>query len=199
MRSDNLYQLPEGLPVPVDDGACAHLPGMRVPSLSLTSTANREVNLASLPGRIIVYCYPRTGSPHADPPPGWDEVPGARGCTPQSCAFRDHYREIRAFGAEVFGLSTQNTDYQQEVVERLHLPFEILSDAGLKLTTALRLPTFTIAGMTLLRRLTLVLRDGVVEYVFYPVFPPDANADEVLRWLSVREGGSRTLRTDSIR
>jgi peroxiredoxin len=184
MRSDNLHQLPEGLPVPVDDGACAHLPGMRVPSVPLSSTANREVNLAALHGRTVVYCYPRTGSPDADPPAGWDDIPGARGCTPQSCAFRDHYREIRAFGADVFGLSTQDTDYQREVVERLHLPFEILSDADLRFTTALKLPTFTVAGMTLFRRLTLVLRDGVVEHVFYPVFPPDANADEVLRWLS---------------
>jgi peroxiredoxin len=183
MRSDNLHQLPADLPVPIDDGACRHLPGMLVPSLALASTAGRRVNLASLGGRTIVYCYPRTGQPDQDPPPGWDDVPGARGCTPEACAFRDHHSELRALGAEVFGLSTQDTTYQQEVVARLHLPFEILSDANFELTTALKLPTFTIAGMTLVRRLTLVIQDGRIEKVFYPVFPPDRHAEAVARWL----------------
>ncbi len=190
MRSDNLYQLPDGLRAPIDDGGCRHLPGMRVPSLALVSTSKRAINLVSLAGRTIVYCYPRTGLPHEDPPAGWDDIPGARGCTPQSCAFRDHHAELRAFGADVFGLSTQETDYQQEVVARLHLPFELLSDAKLELTQALRLPTFTVAGMTLVKRLTLVVRDGVIEKVFYPVFPPNKNAEDVIAWLS-GDGGSR--------
>ena len=138
-----------------------------------------------LPGRTLVYCYPRTGLPDQDPPAGWDDVPGARGCTPQACGFRDHYAELRALGADVYGLSTQDTGYQQEVVARLHLPFELLSDAALALTRALELPTFTIAGMTLVRRLTLMIRDGRIEHVFYPVFPPDTHAEEVAAWLSL--------------
>jgi peroxiredoxin len=184
MRSDNLYQLPDDLPVPIDDGACRHLPGMRLPSITLISTSLRDVNLSSLLGLTVVYCYPRTGLPDQDPPAGWDAVPGARGCTPESCGFRDHHAELRALGANVYGLSTQDTDYQQEVVARLHLPFELLSDATLAFTNALTLPTFTIAGMTLVRRLTLIVRDGRIEYVFYPVFPPDTHAEHVVAWLT---------------
>jgi peroxiredoxin len=183
-RSDNLYQLPVDLPVPIDDGAARHLPGLWIPSLVLRSTSGRKINLSELNSRTIVYCYPRTGRPDVDPPPGWNEIPGARGCTPQACAFRDHHSEVRALGAEVFGLSTQNSAYQQEAVARLHLPFELLSDEKFQLTDALQLPTFEIGGMRLLKRLTLVVRDGSVENVFYPVFPPDKHADEVLRWLS---------------
>jgi peroxiredoxin len=182
-RSDNLYEVPANLPVPVDDGACAHLTGIRLPSVRLASTAGRLVDLAALPGRSVVYCYPRTGRPDQEPPPGWNEIPGARGCTPQSCAFRDHQRELQALGAAVFGLSTQTTDYQREAVERLHLPFELLSDAELKFATALRIPTFTVEGMTLIKRTTLILTDGRIEKVFYPVFPPDKNAEEVRDWL----------------
>jgi peroxiredoxin len=185
-RSDNLYELPKGLPKPADDGGCRHLPGMRVPPLTLRSTGGREVNLAERLGRTIVYAYPRTGQPDVDPPAGWDEVPGARGCTPESCGFRDHYRELTSLGAGVFGLSTQDTAYQQEVVARLHLPFEILSDANFAFTTSLSLPTFTIGGMTLVRRLTLVINDALIEHVFYPVFPPDTHAEEVVDWLSKR-------------
>jgi peroxiredoxin len=185
VRSDNLYELPKGLPVPQDDGACRHLPGMRLPRLSLTSTRARAVDLSALSGRTVVYAYPRTGEPDKDPPPGWDAIPGARGCTPQSCAFRDHFEELRRAGAsEVFGLSTQDTGYQREVAERLHLPFGLLSDANLELTRALKLPTFEVAGMTLIKRLTLILNDGAVEHVFYPVFPPDRNAGDVLAWLA---------------
>ena len=183
-RSDNLYALPEGLPVPVDDGACDHLPGSMVPSVVLQSTAGRIVDLSSLTGRVIVYCYPRTGEPDRDPPAGWNEIPGARGCTPQSCAFRDIHHEYRKMGVRIFGLSTQDSDYQREAVRRLHLPFELLSDEDLELTRALRLPTFDVEGMTLIKRLTLVLRDGTIEKVFYPVFPPDANAGIVLEWLA---------------
>jgi peroxiredoxin len=182
-RTDNLYALPPDLPVPVDEGACAHLVGLPVPSIPLASTAGGTVDLAALPGRTVVYGYPRTGQPDQDPPPGWDAIPGARGCTPQSCAFRDHHAELQALGACVFGLSTQDTPYQQEAVARLHLPFPLLSDADLVFTHALRLPTFTVAGMTLLKRLTLILRDGTIEHVFYPVFPPDQNAAEVIAWL----------------
>ena len=182
-RQDNLYELPKDLPIPLDDGACDHLPGMQLPSVPLISTADRTVDLAKLSGRTVVYCYPRTGTPGEDPPQGWNEIPGARGCTPQSCAFRDHYQELRALGAEVFGLSTQDTDYQKEAVERLHLPFPLLSDQRLLFTKALNLPIFEVESMTLLRRLTLVLNDGFVEHVFYPVFPPDKNADEVIDWL----------------
>ena len=185
MRTDNVYELPPNLPVPQDDGACRHLAGMRLPQLALPATDGRGVDLSALTGRTIVYAYPRTGQPDRDPLPGWDAIPGARGCTPQSCAFRDHFEDLkRAGAAQVFGLSTQDSDYQREVVARLHLPFEILSDKKLELTRALKLPTFDIAGMTLIKRLTLVVRDGLIEHVFYPVFPSDRNAGDVLAWLS---------------
>ncbi len=181
-RADDLHVLPKDLPIPIDDGACDHLPGLRVPSAPLPSTAGGLVDLARLAGRTVVYCYLRTGKPDEDPPPGWNAIPGARGCTPQSCAFRDHHEELRALGAHVFGLSTQDTEYQREAVGRLNLPFALLSDARLELAGALRLPTFQVAGMTLIKRLTLVVADGVVEKVFYPVFPPDAGA--VIAWLA---------------
>lgn len=180
--------LPPDLPVPIDDGAADHLRGLRLPSVPLPSTDGRPVDLARLPGRSIVYAYPRTGRP-GEPSltPDWDLIPGARGCTPETCGFRDHHAELLATGAAaVFGLSTQSTDDQRELVERLQLPFAILSDADLRLADALRLPTFTAAGHRLLRRLTLVIRDGTVEHVFYPVFPPDTHATEVLRWLEGR-------------
>jgi len=183
-RTDNIYELPKDLPVPVDDGACDHLAGMRIPSVTLRSTQSRLVDLAALRGRTVLYCYPRTGRLDQEPPQGWNEIPGARGCTPQSCAFRDHHRELQSLGAQVFGMSTQSTADQKEAAERLHLPFELLSDSELKFATALRLPTFQVASMTLLKRLTLILRDGKIEKVFYPVFPPDKNAAEVIDWLS---------------
>lgn len=184
-RSDNLYELPENLPVPVDDGACDHLKGMSLPSVPLRSTAGRLVDLSRLAGRAVVYCYPRTGRPDRDPPGGWNDIPGARGCTPQSCAFRDRYRELRDFGAQVFGLSTQDTDYQREAVQRLHLPFELLSDERLAFAKALRLPTFEVESMVLIKRLSLVICNGRIEKVFYPVFPPNENAKEVMNWLSL--------------
>ena len=183
-RTDNIYQLPPDLPVPVDDGAADHLPGRTLPRVPLASTAGGTVDLAALPGRTVVYAYPRTGQPDREPPPDWNLIPGARGCTPQSCAFRDHYQELRDLGVSaVFGLSTQDTAYQQEVVARLHLPFALLSDEQLAFAQALRLPTFTFDGATLLKRLTLVLRDGQIEHVFYPVFPPDQSAGTVITWL----------------
>jgi peroxiredoxin len=182
----NLHRLPDDLPVPTDDGACAHLVGMTFPALALPATSGETITLALLPGRTVVYCYPRTGQPGAEVPASWDAIPGARGCTPQSCAFRDHYAALRALGAAVYGFSTQTTEYQREAVERLHLPFPLLSDAPLALTTALRLPTFVFDGETLVKRVTLILRDGQIEHVFYPVFPPDANAAEVVRWLEAQ-------------
>jgi len=184
MRSDNLYELPKDLPVPQDDGACDHLTGLELPQIALPSTAGRKVDLSRLRGRTIVYCYPRTGRPDQEVPPGWDAIPGARGCTPQSCAFRDHLEELKRAGvAQVYGLSTQDTEYQREAAERLHLPFELLSDEKLAFARALKLPTFEVAGMRLIKRLTLIARGGVIEKVFYPVFPPDRNAGDVLAWL----------------
>jgi peroxiredoxin len=183
-RTDNIYELPHDLPVPLDDGACNHLTGMPLPSVPLASTAGRVVDLASFGGRTVVYGYPRTGRPDQDPPTGWNAIPGARGCMPQSCGFLDHFQDLQRLGVQVFGLSTQDTDYQREVVERLHLPFELLSDAELTFAHVLRLPTFEVEGMTLIKRLTLIIADGRIEKVFYPVFPPDENAAEVIAWLA---------------
>ena len=176
--------LPPGIPVPQDDGAARHLTGMKLPDLALPATRGGAINLALLAGRTVLYIYPRTGVPGVDLPPGWDDIPGARGCTPQSCGFRDHFAELKALGvSHLFGLSTQDTDYQREAVERLHLPFAILSDAKLAFARALNLPTFSVAGMTLLKRMALVIDDGVIDKVFYPVFPPDQNAADVVAWL----------------
>ena len=184
-RRDNLYELPKNLPVPQDDGACAHLAGMRLPSVGLASTRGRLVDLSKHGGTTVLYIYPRTGRPDREMPAGWNEIPGARGCTPQSCAFRDHFQELkRAGAAQVFGLSTQDTAYQREAVERLHLPFELLSDEKLALARALKLPTFEVDGMKLIKRITLIAREGTIVKVFYPVFPPDRNAGDVLDWLT---------------
>ena len=172
------------LPVPVDDGAARHLPGRAIPEVTLPATEGSAVSLGSLGGRTVVYSYPLTGRPGAPLPEGWDEIPGARGCTPQNCAFRDHHAELLAAGADrVFGLSTQDPSYQREAAERLHLPFPLLSDAALRLTTALRLPVMLVDGATLLKRMAPIIDDGVITHVFYPVFPPDRNAPEVLAWL----------------
>jgi peroxiredoxin len=179
----DLASLPAGLPLPEDDGACDHLAGMSVPAIALRSTAGRSVILAELSGRTVVYAYPRTGVPGEPGIEGWEQIPGARGCTPQSCAFRDHHQELSELGAGVFGLSSQTTTFQQEAVHRLHLPFELLSDQHLRFAEALRLPTFEVAGMTLIKRLTLILQAGRIEHVFYPVFPPDRNAQDVINWL----------------
>src|SRR5262245_8901967 len=177
----NPYVLPPDLPRPVDDGACNHLVGMAMPNITLPSTAERDVDLNALPPRCtVIYCYPRTGRPGEQMPAGWDEIPGARGCTPQSCSFRDHHRELADLGVGVFGLSTQSTPEQREVAERLHLPFELLSDAELRFASALLLPTFEAGGTTLIKLLTLAVRDGGVEHVVYAVFPPDASAHQVL-------------------
>jgi peroxiredoxin len=176
--------LPPDIPVPQDDGGARHLPGMKLPDLALPATSGGAVNLARLAGRTVLYLYPRTGVPGVDLPPGWNDIPGARGCTPQSCGFRDHFAELKGLGvSHLFGLSTQDTDYQREAAERLHLPFAILSDAGLAFTRAMKLPTFIVAGMTLLKRMALVVDDGIIGKAFYPVFPPDQNAAEVVAWL----------------
>ncbi|MEP9353023.1 peroxiredoxin [Xanthobacter sp. KR7-65] len=173
--------LPDNLPAPEDDGLASHLPGLELPIIGLPATDGRHVDLSSLSGLTVVYAYPRTGVPGRAMPEGWDQIPGARGCTPQSCAFRDHYADLKAAGVEhVFGLSLQDTDYQREVAERLHLPFPLLSDHRHALTNALRLPTFTVEGAVLLKRITLVIEEGAISHVFYPVFPPDRNAADVL-------------------
>ncbi|MEO1521306.1 MAG: peroxiredoxin [Cyanobacteria bacterium J06633_2] len=178
-----LEKLPGALPIPVDDGACDHLLSKPLPSIALPSTNGREIKLALISGRVVVYCYPMTGRPDIPLPDGWDEIPGARGCTPQSCAFRDHHQELGELKTQVFGLSTQSTEYQREAVERLHLPFELLSDHDLKFCSQLRLPIFEVAGEKLIKRVTLIAEAGKIVKVFYPVFPPDTNADEVMEWL----------------
>lgn len=194
-----LQDLPEGLPVPQDDGACNHLAGMTVPDVSLVATSGQTVSVADLAKkRTVLYIYPMTGRPDRNLPSDWDEIPGARGCTPQSCSFRDHYQELKDLGADVYGLSTQPSSYQQEVKTRLHLPFELLSDVDLNLVKTLRLPTFQVEVLesispdinaVLIKRITLVLSNGRVEKVFYPVFPPDKSAEQVLGYLRSQNQG----------
>lgn len=179
------------IPAPVDDGGARHLAGSEVPDVTLAATDGSAVSLARLAGRTVVFAYPRTGRPgQIGLVDDWDQIPGARGCTPQSCAFRDLHGELRAAGAaHVLGLSTQDTAYQREAVERLHLPFALLSDDQLALTRALRLPTMQVAGQTLIRRLAMVIDDGRITMVLYPVFPPDRNAGDVLAWLQANRRG----------
>jgi peroxiredoxin len=178
------FPLPPDLPKPVDDGAAEHLIGMPIPPISLRSTGDRIVELGRLSApRTVIYCYPMTGVPGKPLPEGWDLIPGARGCTPQTCGFRDHYQDLKDRKAEVFGLSTQTTEYQQEMANRLHLPFEVLSDSEFRLSNALRLPTFEVDGVRLLKRLTMIVRGSKIEHVFYPVFPPNESADQVIHWL----------------
>jgi len=178
------FPLPAGLPTPTDDGAAEHLIGASIPHISLPSTRGRVVDLGSLSAqRTVIYCYPMTGVPGKPLPEGWDLIPGARGCTPQTCGFRDHYQELKDLKAEVFGLSTQTTRYQQEMANRLHLPFEVLSDSEFKFCDALRLPTFEVEGVRLVKRLTMIVRGSRIEHIFYPVFPPNESADQVINWL----------------
>jgi peroxiredoxin len=180
----NALELPVDLPVPQDDGACDHLLGAAIPELWLASTSGHPINLTELGGRTVIYCYPRTGEPDQAVPDGWDAIPGARGCTPQSRGFRDHFQELSGAGAShLFGLSTQDSDYQSEVVQRLELPFPLLSDSELNLVRALRLPTFQFNSKTLIKRLTLIIDDVRITKVFYPVFPPDKSAEQTLEWL----------------
>jgi len=186
MNQKNLLEVDwSKIPAPTDDGAAKHLAGKRVPSLSLLATDDTAVDLSMLTGRTVVFAYPRTGEPgKISLVDDWDMIPGARGCTPQTCSFRDLYAELKAAGAKhVFGLSTQDNVYQTEMESRLHLPFPVLSDEKLALSRALKLPTMQVAGLTLIKRLALIVDDGVITHVFYPVFPPDRNAGDVLAWL----------------
>ena len=182
----NASDLPTALPVPKDDGACDHLPGSTLPAISLRSTSGRLVNLAEITPPTVFFFYPRNAQPHETIPEEWNLIPGARGCTPHSCGFRDLHAEFKALGFQVFGLSTQDTEYQKELVQRVHLPFEILSDADFKLVAALRLPVFDYHGVRLVKRMAWIVEGGKIVKVFYPVFPPDKNADEVLTWIKSR-------------
>ena len=182
----NLNQLPADLPIPQDDGAANHLVGMRLPKILLLATTGKELSLGEIKGRLVIYCYPMTGQPNVALPEGWDQIPGARGCTPQSCSFRDRYQEIQLLGAEVVGLSVQSTAYQQEMADRLHLPFPVVSDVDYQLQRALQLPTFVVARMTLLKRITLIANDGVIEAVHYPIFPSDSDPAWVINYLKLR-------------
>lgn len=176
-------KLPDNLPVPENDGACSHLLGMMLPSVGLPSTDGSIVNLATVAGYVVIYCYPMTGRPGQALPDGWDQIPGARGCTPQSCSFRDHYQELKELGSTVFGLSVQSTDYQKEAVTRLHLPFMLLSDEAMVFVNALSLPTFEVDGKKLIRRITMIANEGRIIKIFYPVFPPDKNPNQIIDWL----------------
>lgn len=182
-RMENPIELPKDLPIPLNDGACNHLLGQFLPSINLYSTHGRYVDISAILGRVVIYCYPMTGQPGIRLPDGWNEIPGARGCTPQSCSFRDHYQELSEWKTQVFGLSTQTTEYQMEAAERLHLPFELLSDCDLKFANALKLPMFEVQERQLIKRVTLIAEVGKIVKVFYPVFPPDRNIDEVIDWL----------------
>lgn len=179
----DLHQLPADLPVPLDDGACDHLPGLRLPRMSLPSTQGGTVDPGSARGTQVLYCFPMLGRPDGPPLVGWNEIPGARGCTPQTCAFRDQHAELRALSANVFGVSAQPFAEQCAAHKRLDLPFALLNDTDLLWAQALRLPTFEYAGQRLIKRLTLIVEEGVICKVFYPVFPPDGNASQVLAWL----------------
>lgn len=179
----NLGVLPSNLPSPIDDGAANHLTGKALPSVSLAATDGTTTSIGEIDGLVVIYIYPMTGRPDTALPDNWDEIPGARGCTPQSCSFRDHFEELKAQNSQVFGLSAQTTEYQSEAKERLHLPFELLSDSKLQLKKKLKLPTFSVGGMELYKRLTLIANSGKIIKTFYPVFPPNENAEQVLSWL----------------
>lgn len=179
----NLNQLPADLPIPQDDGLTHHLKGMSLPDVSLNATNGKEINFGEIKGKLVIYCYPMTGQPNIALPDGWDQIPGARGCTPQSCSFRDHYQELQALGAQVMGLSVQPSEYQKEMVSRLHLPFLVVSDVNYQFQKALNLPTFEAAGMTLLKRVTLIANNGVIEAVHYPIFPSDSDPGWVIDYL----------------
>lgn len=179
----DLHSLPSDLPIPMNDGAANHLIGLRLPPLALPSTLGSPVQLERLSGLSVIYAYPMTGRPDKALPENWDLIPGARGCTPQACSYRDHYSELQSFGAQLYGLSTQSPDYQKEMADRLHLPFAILSDEAMNLTAALSLPSFVANGMTLLKRLTMICRANEIIHINYPVFPPDKDIDHVIAFL----------------
>jgi len=177
--------LPAGLPVPVDDGLAAHLEGLKLPDVSFTSTSGELVNLSQYQQKLVIYVYPLTGRPDVALPEGWEQIPGARGCTPQACDFGNHYQELQALNTVVYGLSSQSTAYQSELKNRLHLPFDLLSDIDFLLRNTLRLPTFIVNELLLYKRLTLIAEQAVIQKVFYPVFPPDQNARQVIDWLKI--------------
>jgi peroxiredoxin len=183
----DLSQLPDNLPIPVDDGACAHLLGARMPSIPLVATSGESIDMGRLPGVVVAYFYPMIGRPDGPPLVGWNEIPGARGCTPQSCAFKDHHTELKSFAATVFGVSAQPLEDQKEAKARLELPFELLNDSHFALTEAMSLPTFEYNNSRLIKRLTVIAVNGVIQKVFYPVFPPNRNAEEVLEWFVIGE------------
>lgn len=183
LPKDVLNNVPTDLPVPQDDGACNHLIGLSIPAVELQSTSGQLVNLANQTGWVVIYCYPMTGRPGRSIPDGWAAIPGAAGCTPQSCSFRDSYDEMKSVGAGVYGMSVQTAEDQLEAAQRLQLPYELLSDNAFSFAHTLGLPVFEAGGMRLLRRVTLIIRNGRVVKYFYPVFPPDKNASEVLAWL----------------
>ena len=180
----NFENLPDNLPVPIDDGACDHLVGMTLPNLALKTTNGDTINLSELKGTAVVYCYPMTGQPGVALPEGWDNIPGARGCTPQSCAFRDHHTELAELNTHVFGMSTQTTEYQQEMAQRLHLPFPVISDCDLEFCSAMNLPTFEVEGKILMKRVTLIIDDATIVATHYPIFPSDSDPAWVIEFLS---------------
>jgi len=184
----DLSRLPDNLPVPVDDGACDHLLGAHIPSVPLLATSGDTINPGALKGMVVIFFYPMIGRPDSPPLVGWNEIPGARGCTPQSCAFRDHYEELASLSAKLFGVSAQPLQDQKEAKGRLALPFELLNDSEFALAEAMRLPTFEYETMRLIKRITIIANNGIIEKVFYPVFPPDRNAEAVISWL--KTGGT---------
>ncbi len=179
----NVYEIPPNLPIPENDGSTNHLRGLRLPNISLKATDGSTVSFGNISNRLVIYCYPMTGQPNVALPDGWDQIPGARGCTPQSCSFRDHYQELQALGAEVVVLSVQTTEYQKEMVDRLQVPFPVVSDSDYQFQKALNMPTFMAAGMTLLKRVTLIANHGVIEAVHYPIFPSDSDPGWVIDYL----------------
>lgn len=181
---NSLTGLPDGLPIPIDDGSTAHLVGMRLPNIKLESTSGSLVGLMDIQDRLVIYVYPLTGRPEVPLPEGWDEIPGARGCTPQACDFRNHYQQLQQLNTAVLGLSSQTTDYQLELKKRLHLPFDLLSDHSFQLKAAINLPVFKVGELLFYKRLTLIAEQNVIKKVFYPVFPPNQNAIQVIDWLN---------------
>lgn len=182
-----LTDLPQDLPKPEDDGACDHLHNRSLPPVKLNTTNNEVIDFSSIKGRVVIYLYPMTGQPDKALPDGWDEIPGARGCTPQSCSFRDHHSELKKLNTSVYGLSTQNTQYQKEAANRLHLPFPLVSDNNLEFINALNIPTIEVDGMVLSKRVTLIANNGIIEKVFYPVFPANENANQVMAYLNANK------------
>ena len=179
----DLYQLPDDLPVPIDDGACDHLLDARIPSVLLKGVSGDTVNIGEVQGKFVLFSYPMNGQPDALPGPDWSEIPGARGCTPQSCSYRDQHGDFLRSGCKVFGISSQPIEEQKEAFKRLHLPFELLNDSKLALTRAMNLPTFEYQSSEYIKRITLIVTDGLIQKVFYPVFPPDGNVHDVIDWI----------------